>query len=65
MKCEICNKIPITGRQYSFKGSQCTKRVLTTQKPNVKRVRVVDEKGRVGRMNVCTKCLRAGAVTRA
>jgi large subunit ribosomal protein L28 len=33
-------------------------------KPNIQKLRIVKD-GRVQRANVCTKCLKAGKVTRA
>lgn len=58
--CEACGKKTVTGMNVSHSHLK-TKR---TWKPNVQRVRVVVD-GEVKRMNVCTRCLRSGKVTRA
>ncbi len=58
--CEACGKKTATGMNVSHSHLK-TKR---TWKPNVQRVRVVVD-GEVKRMNVCTRCLRSGKVTRA
>ncbi len=58
--CEVCGKKTATGMNVSHSHLK-TKR---TWKPNVQRVRVVVD-GEVKRMNVCTRCLRSGKVTRA
>ncbi len=58
--CESCGKKTVTGMNVSHSHLK-TKR---TWKPNIQRVRVVVD-GEVKRMNVCTRCLRSGNVTRA
>lgn len=58
--CEVCGKKTATGMNVSHSHLK-TKR---TWKPNVQRVRVVVD-GEVKKMNVCTRCLRSGKVTRA
>lgn len=58
--CEVCGKKTATGMNVSHSHLK-TKR---TWKPNVQKVRVVVD-GEVKRMNVCTRCLRSGNVTRA
>ena len=59
-KCEICNKAVAFG----IKVSHSHKRSNRTWKPNVKRVRAIVN-GTPKRINVCTRCLRSGNVTRA
>lgn len=56
-KCEICGKIKKTGFQVSH-SHHGTKRVW---KPNLHKVKVLI-KGRVKRINVCTKCLRSDKI---
>lgn len=63
-KCEVCDKGVLFGRKISITRSQVSRRALSQQKPNVRRVRVVDG-GTPKTMHVCSRCLRSGAVTRA
>jgi large subunit ribosomal protein L28 len=59
-KCEICGKRPMFGHSISHAHNV----TLRTFKPNLHRVRVrVD--GRVKRVRVCTRCLKAGKVQKA
>ena len=59
-KCEICSKEVAFG----IRVSHSHRRTNRTWKPNVKRVKVVVN-GTPRLMNVCTRCLRSGKVTRA
>lgn len=63
-KCEVCQKDLFFGRKIRITRSQISRRALTKQHANVKRVRVVVD-GTPKTMNVCTRCLRSNAVTRA
>lgn len=63
-KCEICDKKRITGRRISITRSQVSRRAKRDWKPNVKKIRIND-KGTVKTINICTRCLRSGLVTRA
>jgi len=63
-KCEICDKSTMYGRRISITRSQVSRRAKTERKPNIRRVRVM-ENGTPRRRNVCARCLRSGAVTRA
>lgn len=59
-KCEICEK-DVT---FSMQVSHSHRRTARTFKPNVQSVKAnVD--GTVKKINVCTKCLKSGKVTRA
>jgi large subunit ribosomal protein L28 len=58
--CEICKKGEMAGNNVSH-SNRHTKR---SWKPNIQRVRAVVD-GTVTRVNVCTRCLRSGKVTRA
>ncbi|MDO5044659.1 MAG: 50S ribosomal protein L28 [Coriobacteriia bacterium] len=58
--CEICNKKPVAGRNVSH-SHRVTNR---TFKPNIQRVTVVVN-GHAKKMNVCSKCLKAGKVARS
>ena len=59
-KCEICSK------EFAFgiKVSHSLRRSNRTWKPNVKKVKAIVD-GSPRRINVCTRCLRSGKVTRA
>jgi large subunit ribosomal protein L28 len=63
-KCDVCDKGRNFGRKISITRSQVSRRALVQQKPNIRKVRVVDN-GTHKTMHVCSKCLRSGAVTRA
>jgi large subunit ribosomal protein L28 len=63
-KCEVCQKDLFFGRKIRITRSQISRRALTKQRANIKRVRVLVD-GTPKTMRVCTKCLRSNAVTRA
>lgn len=58
--CEVCGKGKLSGCNVSH-SNRHTKR---TWKPNIQRVRAQVE-GSIRRVNVCTRCLRSGKVTKA
>ncbi len=58
--CEICGKAPAAGRNVSH-SHRVTNRMF---RPNIQKVTVV-ENGKVAKKNVCTKCIKAGKITRA
>jgi len=58
--CEFCNKGKLSGMNVSHSHLK-TKRAW---KPNIQRVRAIVN-GEVKHVNVCTRCLRSGNVTRA
>jgi len=57
--CSVCGKAPVAGRNVSH-SHRVTNRVF---RPNIQKVKVVVS-GTTKKMNVCTKCLKAGKVTR-
>ena len=59
--CEVCGKKPTAGRNVSH-SHRVTNRWF---KPNIQKVTIRDEKGHVRKANVCTRCMKAGKVTRA
>lgn len=59
-KCEICSKDTVFGNNVSHS----VRRTNRSWKPNVKKVRVMDE-GTPKTINVCSRCLRSNKVTRA
>ncbi len=58
--CAVCGKHPHAARNVSH-SHRVTNRVVN---PNIQKVTAVHD-GKVKRINVCTKCLKAGKVTRA
>ncbi len=58
--CEICGKAPVAGRSISH-SHRVTNRMF---RPNIQKVTVL-ENGRAVKKNVCTRCMKAGKVTRA
>ena len=63
-KCEICDKSVNYGNQLSITRSHISKRTTRTFKPNVRTVKAMVD-GQPKKINVCTKCLRSGKVTKA
>ena len=57
---EICKKGEMAGNNVSHSN----RHTVTTFKPNVQKVKAVVD-GKVKSINVCTRCLRSGKVTRA
>jgi len=57
--CTVCGKHPAAGRNVSH-SHRVTNRMVY---PNIQKVYVVVD-GTSKQMNVCTKCLKAGKVTR-
>ncbi|MCK8823605.1 50S ribosomal protein L28 [Fuchsiella alkaliacetigena] len=71
--CEICGKGAnkanrVTRRGKAKKeggvGRNVTQRAKRVQKPNLQKVKAMID-GTKKRINVCTKCIKAGKVTRA
>jgi len=71
--CEICGKGAIPGNKYKRRGmirrkggagSKIVGKTLRQFMPNLQRVKAVF-KGAVKRIHVCTRCLKAGKVTKA
>ena len=63
-KCEICEKSQIKGHRISINRSQVSRRANRKWKPNVKKVKIIDN-GTVKSIYICTRCLRSNKVTRA
>ena len=57
--CDICGKTPGFGMKVSHSHRRSNRR----WDPNIQRVRALVD-GAPKRLNVCTKCLKAGRVTR-
>ena len=58
--CSVCGKSPAAGRNVSH-SHRVTNRVI---RPNIQKVTAVVD-GHVRKINVCTKCMKAGKVQRA
>jgi large subunit ribosomal protein L28 len=59
-KCDLCGKGPLVGNQVSHANNKTKKRTL----PNLQRVRALVN-GSHKHIRVCTRCLKAGKVTKA
>ena len=59
--CEICGKAPVAGRSVSH-SHKVSARTFT---PNIQRISIKDKSGKVRKANVCTKCMKAGKITKA
>jgi large subunit ribosomal protein L28 len=59
-KCSVCNK----GVTFGNNVSHSVRRTSRTWKPNVKRVKVI-ENGTHKHIYVCTSCMRSNKVNRA
>jgi len=59
-KCDLCGKGPLTGNQVSHANNKTKKRTL----PNLQRVHAMVDGKRVN-VRMCTRCLKAGKVTKA
>jgi large subunit ribosomal protein L28 len=59
-KCDICGKGPLVGNNVSHANNKTKRRTL----PNLQKLRAnVD--GRTMRVLACTRCIKAGKVTKA
>lgn len=56
-KCDICGKKPIVGFKVSHSNRKTKRRWL----PNLHKMKVLVD-GKVKKLNVCMKCLKAGKV---
>jgi len=57
--CDICDKAPVSGHRISHAHNVSNRQF----KPNLRRVRAATPGGS-RRINVCTRCLRSGKVTK-
>lgn len=60
-ECYVCGKKKVTGNNVSHANNK-TKRWIM---PNLQKVRIVTDTGGSRRVQVCTRCLRAGMVKKA
>jgi large subunit ribosomal protein L28 len=59
-QCDICGKKPQVGNNVSHANNKTKRRF----NPNLQQVRAELPSGEVKRIQVCTRCLRSGAVTK-
>ena len=59
-QCHVCGKKTVFGRNISHAHNVTSR----TMEPNLQRVKALVE-GTVRRIQVCTRCLRSGQVTKA
>jgi large subunit ribosomal protein L28 len=59
-ECAICGKKPRIGNNVSHANNKSKRRFM----PNLQNVRAQMENGQVKRIQVCTRCLRSGAVVK-
>ncbi|HEX3727680.1 MAG TPA: 50S ribosomal protein L28 [Pirellulales bacterium] len=71
--CEICGKAPVLGNRVTIRGKAKYLGGVGTKvtgisrrqfKPNLQRVRITTRTGTNASINVCTQCIRSGAVTK-
>lgn len=58
--CYLCGRGPTVGHNVSHANNRTKRRWL----PNLQRVRIVDD-GQVKRVRVCSRCVKAGRITKA
>lgn len=63
-KCAICEKAVSHGNKISIARSHVSGRSSRTWKPNLRTIKAIVD-GETKTIHVCSKCLRAGKVTRA
>ncbi|MDR0404240.1 MAG: 50S ribosomal protein L28 [Oscillospiraceae bacterium] len=64
-KCDVCGKRNNTARKHRYRGTYITKRTLRVQKPNVRKLRILESNGAIKRMFVCARCVRSNKIARA
>ncbi len=59
-KCDVCGKGPLVGNNVSHANNKSKRRTL----PNLQRVKAAVG-GSARRIKACTRCIKAGKVTKA
>ncbi len=59
-KCDICGKRPLVGNNVSHANNKTKRKTY----PNLQKVRAMVN-GKVDRVRACTRCIKAGKVTKA
>lgn len=60
-QCHVCGKGPGTGNNVSRANNRTKRRFL----PNLQKIRILDDDGRVKRVKVCTSCIKANKIRKA
>ena len=72
-ECSVCGKHTVAGRTYCRKGRakhlggvgrHITSKTKRQFRPNLQSIRIVGPEGKTIRAKVCTRCLKAGKVTK-
>jgi len=72
--CSVCDKGPVSGHTYTLRGIAIKKggiglKITGKTKrrflPNLKRVRIVNDRGSVVTARVCTRCIKSGKIKKA
>ena len=72
-ECIVCHKTSMAGRQYKRRGAaklgggagrKITGKSARRFKPNLQRIKILFD-GTVQRVLVCTRCIKAGKITKA
>lgn len=58
--CYVCNKGPATGNRVSNANNRVKRRFM----PNLQTIRILEE-GRRLKVRVCTRCIKAGKISKA
>ena len=58
--CAICGKAPVSGNNVSHAHNKTRRRWM----PNLQRVRALSENGGTVHVDVCTRCIRSGAIVK-
>lgn len=59
--CHVCGKGPGTGHNVSHSNNRTKRRFL----PNLQKIRILDDDGKVKRVKVCTSCIKANKIRKA
>ncbi len=59
-QCDVCGKKPQVGNNVSHANNKSKRRF----NPNLQKVRIQTASGEVKSANVCTRCLRSGAIAK-
>jgi large subunit ribosomal protein L28 len=71
--CHVCSKGPVSGQKYKRRGmirrkggagSKIVGKTLRQFMPNLQKVRILIN-GAARRLQVCTKCIKAGKIAKA
>lgn len=60
-QCHVCGKGPGVGNNVSRSNNRTKRRFL----PNLQKIRILDDDGRVKRVKVCTSCIKANKIRKA